>query len=57
MRTRPAGRAFVVRNLEWFVKAGLTPAEALATATTTGAECWVMKGGQVMTRTPTVRRP
>ena len=26
------------RELEWFVKAGLTPVEALATATTTGAE-------------------
>ncbi|MBC6989889.1 metal-dependent hydrolase family protein [Hymenobacter sp. BT491] len=26
------------RELEWFVKAGMTPAQALATATTTGAE-------------------
>ena len=26
------------RELEWFVKAGLTPAQALATATTTGAQ-------------------
>ena len=26
------------RELEWFVKAGMTPAQALATATTTAAE-------------------
>ena len=26
------------RELEWFVKAGMTPAQALATATTNGAE-------------------
>jgi len=26
------------RELGWFVKAGMTPAQALATATTTGAE-------------------
>jgi imidazolonepropionase-like amidohydrolase len=77
------------RELEWFVKAGMTPAQALATATTTAAELlgeqahlgrlapgftadivaiegkpldniadvihgvrWVMKDGQVVTRTP-----